>query len=239
VVRSSFHSGHVRYHSTPGESGSSAACLAHASAFSLPSTPQWLGHHRISIRIPGSLRRSLAICFLAAMAYRCPGSGSSEVILRRASGGAFLRTGSIAEDGQAWSLPSRFVFGSRFIFDDCRGVEVFHRLQQHRFLPSVRMAQGRFEAACKGAGGSHELPSHREQPFTVVELGCRWVEAGFRPEGSSIGGAEGPPVLALAQFLDVVPVSQGAIFLLPLPPQLGSENGSGLNACRLNSAAVL
>ena len=38
------------------------------------------GHH-ISIRIPRSLRRSSAMCFLAVMAYRCPGPGSSEVIL--------------------------------------------------------------------------------------------------------------------------------------------------------------
>jgi len=74
----------------------------------------------------------------------------------RVSGGASLRIGSIGGDDQAWSLPFRFVFGSRFSFDDCRGVEVFHRLQQHRFLLSVRMAQNRFEAS-QGGGGSHEL----------------------------------------------------------------------------------
>jgi len=73
----------------------------------------------------------------------------------RVSGGASLRTGSI---GEAWSSPFRFVFGSRFVFDDCRNVGVFRRLQQHRFLPSVRMAQKQFEAASQGADGSHELP---------------------------------------------------------------------------------
>ena len=44
----------------------------------------------------------------------------------RVSGGASLREGSVSEDDQAWSLPVRFVSGSRFVFDDCRGAEVFH-----------------------------------------------------------------------------------------------------------------
>jgi len=37
----------------------------------------------------------------------------------RVSGDASLHTGAIGEDDQAWSLPFRFIFGSRFIFDDC------------------------------------------------------------------------------------------------------------------------
>jgi len=71
----------VENHSTPWSSGSSAASLAHSSAFSLPSMPWWLGHHRISILTLGSLARRVAICCLPSRAYSCPSPGSSEAIL--------------------------------------------------------------------------------------------------------------------------------------------------------------
>jgi len=55
----------------------------------------------------------------------------------RVSGGAsYVRDPSVKV-----TRPLRLVFGPRFGFDDWRGVKVFHRLQQHRRLPSVRMAQ--------------------------------------------------------------------------------------------------
>ena len=47
-------------HSTPRASGFSAAIFAHSSAFSLPGTPLWAGHHRISMVIPGLALRSAA-----------------------------------------------------------------------------------------------------------------------------------------------------------------------------------
>ena len=70
-------------HTTPWASGSSAACLAHSSAFSLPSIPWQLGLHRISMQTPGSLARRAAMCFLAMIAYFWPGPGSSDVFRLR------------------------------------------------------------------------------------------------------------------------------------------------------------
>jgi len=66
--------------STPRASGSSATIFAHLPALSLPVTPLWAGHHRISMMIPGLALRSRATCFPAWSAYRWPGPGSSEAI---------------------------------------------------------------------------------------------------------------------------------------------------------------
>jgi len=51
----------------------------------VPSTPWWLGHHRISIFALGSLARRAAMCLLASRAFFCPGPGSPEVILQMAA----------------------------------------------------------------------------------------------------------------------------------------------------------
>jgi len=61
------------------------ASLAHLSATSFPSTPRWLGHHRISILAPGSFALRATMCFLAMIAYSWPSLGSSEVILQMAA----------------------------------------------------------------------------------------------------------------------------------------------------------
>ena len=55
----------------------------HSSAFSLPSTSQWLGHTIFDVRLLSTEFRDVpsAMCLLAAMAYFCPGSGLSEVTL--------------------------------------------------------------------------------------------------------------------------------------------------------------
>ena len=68
-------------HSVPCLSGSAAACFAHSSAFSLPATSLWAGHHRISICMSGALSLSLAIHFLACRACNCPGPGVPDPIL--------------------------------------------------------------------------------------------------------------------------------------------------------------
>jgi len=52
-------------HSTPRASGSSAACLAHSSVFSLPATPLCAGRHLISMTIPEMALRNVAMCFRA------------------------------------------------------------------------------------------------------------------------------------------------------------------------------
>jgi len=67
--------GGKRLHSVASDS--SVASLAHSSAISLPSTPWWLGHHRVSISTPDSLARRAAVCFLASRAYSCPSPGHS------------------------------------------------------------------------------------------------------------------------------------------------------------------
>jgi len=67
-------------HSTPRASGSSAASLAHSSAFSLPVTPLCAGHQRISMVMSGPDRRRVAIYFRAWSAYFWSGPGSSEAI---------------------------------------------------------------------------------------------------------------------------------------------------------------
>jgi len=48
-------------HSMPRVFGSSAASLAHSSAFSFPSTPLWAEHHLISMLMPGFARLSAAM----------------------------------------------------------------------------------------------------------------------------------------------------------------------------------
>ena len=72
-------------HSTPRVSGSSAASLAHSSAFSFPSTPSCAGHHLFSMVMSGTFLQSMAMCSLASSAYFCPGPGSSDAILRTAA----------------------------------------------------------------------------------------------------------------------------------------------------------
>ena len=67
-------------YSTPRASGSSAASLAHSSAFSFPGTILCAGHHRISMVVSGLALRSTAMCFLAWSAYIWPGPDSSEAI---------------------------------------------------------------------------------------------------------------------------------------------------------------
>jgi hypothetical protein len=61
----------------PRASGSSAASLAHSSAFSFPGTPLWAGHHRISIMMPGLALLSAAM-WLARVIWL--GLGSSEAM---------------------------------------------------------------------------------------------------------------------------------------------------------------
>ena len=60
-------------HSTSRVSGSSAAILAHSSAFSLRSTPLCVRNHLISMAISGLALRSAPICLLAWTAYFWPG----------------------------------------------------------------------------------------------------------------------------------------------------------------------
>jgi len=67
-------------HSTQLGFGSPAAIFAYSSAFSLPVTLLWAGHHRISMTIPGLTLRSMAMCFRAWRAHCCPGPGLSDAI---------------------------------------------------------------------------------------------------------------------------------------------------------------
>ena len=58
--------------------GSVAAIFADLSAFSLPATPICAGRHQIAMIMPGLALHSVAMCFLAWIAYCWPGPGSSE-----------------------------------------------------------------------------------------------------------------------------------------------------------------